>query len=66
MTKGFPVSPLTPATFLLVSLADVKFDEHQKKIISYAFVVDIVMLIVAIGIGSIKIRDKKPDQGMGI
>jgi len=55
MTTGFPVSPLTPATFLLVGLAGVEFGEHQKKTIPYAFAVTIVMLIVAIAIGSIKI-----------
>jgi CitMHS family citrate-Mg2+:H+ or citrate-Ca2+:H+ symporter len=55
MTTGFPVSPLTPSTFLLVGLAGVEFGEHQKKTIPYAFAVTIVMLIVAIAIGSIKI-----------
>jgi CitMHS family citrate-Mg2+:H+ or citrate-Ca2+:H+ symporter len=55
MTTGFPVSPLTPATFLLVGLAGVEFGEHQRKTIPYAFAVTIVMLIVAIVIGAIKI-----------
>jgi CitMHS family citrate-Mg2+:H+ or citrate-Ca2+:H+ symporter len=55
MTTGFPVSPLTPATFLLVGLTDVEFGEHQKKTIPYAFAVTLVMLIVAIGIGAIKL-----------
>ena len=30
MTTGFPVSPLTPATFLLVGLAELELGEHQK------------------------------------
>jgi CitMHS family citrate-Mg2+:H+ or citrate-Ca2+:H+ symporter len=55
MTTGFPVSPLTPSTFLLIGLAGVEFGEHQKKTIPYAFAVTIIMLIVAIAIGSIKI-----------
>jgi CitMHS family citrate-Mg2+:H+ or citrate-Ca2+:H+ symporter len=55
MTTGFPVSPLTPSTFLLVGLAGVEFGEHQKKTIPYAFAVTLVMLIVAIVIGSIEI-----------
>jgi CitMHS family citrate-Mg2+:H+ or citrate-Ca2+:H+ symporter len=55
MTTGFPVSPLTPSTFLLIGLAGVEFGEHQRKTIPYAFAVTIVMLIVAIVIGSIKI-----------
>lgn len=48
MTTGFPVSPLTPATFLLVGLAGVDFGEHQKKTIPLAFAVTIIMLIVAV------------------
>lgn len=55
MTTGFPVSPLTPATFLLVGLAGIDFGEHQKKTIPFAFGVTIVMLIVAIVTGAITI-----------
>jgi CitMHS family citrate-Mg2+:H+ or citrate-Ca2+:H+ symporter len=55
MTTGFPVSPLTPSTFLLVGLAGVEFGEHQRKTIPYAFAITIVMLIVALVIGAIKI-----------
>ena len=53
MTTGFPVSPLTAATFLLTGLAGVDLGDHQKKTIPYAFAVTIVMLIVAITIGVI-------------
>ncbi|HHV25760.1 MAG TPA: citrate transporter [Tissierellia bacterium] len=55
MTTGFPVSPLTGATFLLIGLANVDFGEHQKKTIPYAFVITIVMLIVSFIIGAISI-----------
>jgi len=55
MTTGFPVSPLTPATFLLVGLSGVDFGEHQKKTIPFAFMVTIVMLIVSVVIGAIRI-----------
>lgn len=55
MTTGFPVSPLTPATFLLIGLAGVDFGEHQKKTIPYAFAVTIVMLIASIVLGAIRI-----------
>ncbi len=55
MTTGFPVSPLTPSTFLLVGLAGIDFGEHQKKTIPFAFGVTIVMLIVAIVTGAITI-----------
>ena len=30
MTTGFPISPLTPATFLIVGLAGVELREHQR------------------------------------
>ena len=55
MTVGFPVSPLTASTFLLVGLAGVDFGEHQKKTIPMAFIVSIVMLVVSIVIGAIAI-----------
>src|SRR6185295_17177640 len=35
MTTGFPVSPLTPATFLIVGLAGIELGEHQKFTIPY-------------------------------
>lgn len=54
ITTGFPVSPLTPATFLLVGLAGVDFGEHQKRTIPFAFLLTIVMLIVSIIIGAIQ------------
>lgn len=53
MTTGFPVSPLTPATFLLVGLAGVDFGEHQKKTIPLAFALTILMLVVSIITGAI-------------
>ena len=55
MTTGFPVSPLTPSTFLLVGLAGVDFGDHQKKTIPFAFLFTIVMLIVSVAIGAIRI-----------
>jgi CitMHS family citrate-Mg2+:H+ or citrate-Ca2+:H+ symporter len=55
MTTGFPISPLTGATFLLVGLTGVDLGEHQKKTIPYAFATTIVMLIVSIIIGAIAI-----------
>ena len=55
MTTGFPVSPLTPATFLLVGLAGVDFGEHQKRTIPLAFAITIIMLIVALVTGGIAI-----------
>ena len=48
MTTGFPVSPLTPSTFLLVGLANVDLADHQRRTIPYAFVVTLAMTAVAV------------------
>jgi len=48
MTTGFPVSPLTPSTFLLMGLADVDLADHQRRTIPYAFSVTLVMTVVAL------------------
>jgi len=55
MTTGFPVSPLTGSTFLLIGLAGVDLGDHQKKTIPFAFLTTIVMLVVAVVIGKIAI-----------
>ncbi|MEI3605010.1 citrate:proton symporter [Pseudogracilibacillus sp. SE30717A] len=51
MTVGFPVSPLTGATFLLIGLAGVELGDLQKKAIPLAFGISTVMAIVAIILG---------------
>lgn len=53
MTTGFPVSPLTGSTFLLIGLTGVDLGDHQKKTIPYAFLVTMVILIVSTLIGAI-------------
>lgn len=55
MTTGFPISPLTASTFLLVGLAGVDLGEHQKKTIPLAWLVTLVMLVVAVITGGISI-----------
>jgi len=55
MTTGFPVSPLTASTFLLVGLAGVDLADHQKKTIPLAFLVTIIMTVVAIITGAFRI-----------
>jgi CitMHS family citrate-Mg2+:H+ or citrate-Ca2+:H+ symporter len=55
MTTGFPVSPLTPATFLLVGLAGVDLGDHQRRTIPYAFGVTLIMTIVALATGAIRL-----------
>ncbi len=54
MTTGFPVSPLTPATFLLVGLAQVDLADHQRRTIPYAFGVTLVMTLTALLTGAIR------------
>jgi citrate-Mg2+:H+ or citrate-Ca2+:H+ symporter, CitMHS family len=53
MTTGFPVSPLTPATFLLVGLAGVDLADHQRRAIPYLFVISLVMTAAALVSGAI-------------
>ena len=52
MTTGFPVSPLTPATFLLVGLANVDLADHQRRTIPYAFAVTLLMTLAALATGA--------------
>ncbi len=54
MTTGFPVSPLTASTFLLVGLAGVDLGEHQKFTIPYVFATTIVMTVVAVITGAFR------------
>ncbi|CAH0994392.1 Citrate transporter [Emticicia aquatica] len=53
MTVGFPISPLTASTFLLVGLAEVDLGEHQRFIFRWAWGTTIVMTIGALLTGSI-------------
>jgi CitMHS family citrate-Mg2+:H+ or citrate-Ca2+:H+ symporter len=53
MTTGFPVSPLTPATFLLVGLANVDLADHQRRTIPYAFGVTLLMAVAALVTGAL-------------
>lgn len=51
MTLGFPISPLTPATFLLVGLAGVEMGDHQKYTFPFLWAISAIMMTVAIVIG---------------
>lgn len=53
MTVGFPLSPLTASTFLLVGLAEIELGDHQKFIFKWAWGTTIVMTIIALLTGSI-------------
>ena len=51
MTTGFPVSPLTPATFLIVGLADLDLGDHQKFSAPFLFLASVVMTVVCVAVG---------------
>ena len=47
-TTGFPVTPLTPATFLLTGLCEIDLDKHQRFSIPYLFGASLVMTAAAL------------------
>jgi citrate-Mg2+:H+ or citrate-Ca2+:H+ symporter, CitMHS family len=51
MTTGFPVSPLTPATFLLVGLSGIELGEHQRYTAKYLFAASVIMTAAAVAFG---------------
>ncbi|RVU05788.1 citrate transporter [Novosphingobium umbonatum] len=51
MTTGFPVSPLTPATFLVAGLSGVELGAHQRFAIPFLFAASLVMTIAALAFG---------------
>ncbi len=55
MTVGFPLSPLTASTFLLVGLSEVDLGDHQRFIFTWAWGTTIVMTLAALLSGSIHI-----------
>lgn len=55
MTTGFPISPLTPATFLLVGLAGIELADHQRYTFRYLFAISFVMTVAAVLLGVIRL-----------
>jgi len=51
MTTGFPVSPLTPATFLVIGLCGIDLADHQKFTFPLLFGASIVMTIASVVLG---------------
>jgi CitMHS family citrate-Mg2+:H+ or citrate-Ca2+:H+ symporter len=51
MTTGFPISPLTPATFLVSGLSGVELGAHQKFAAPYLFGASLVMALAAVIFG---------------
>jgi citrate-Mg2+:H+ or citrate-Ca2+:H+ symporter, CitMHS family len=53
MTTGFPLSPLTASTFILVGLSGVDLGDHQRFIFKWALGTTLVMTLAAIATGAI-------------
>ncbi|WP_205965214.1 CitMHS family transporter [Paraburkholderia flava] len=51
MTTGFPVSPLTPATFLVVGLTGIELADHQKFTFPLLFGASLVMTAACVVLG---------------
>jgi CitMHS family citrate-Mg2+:H+ or citrate-Ca2+:H+ symporter len=51
MTTGFPVSPLTPATFLVVGLSGIELGEHQRFTAPYLFAASLLMTVACVAFG---------------
>ncbi|MFM9695320.1 CitMHS family transporter [Streptomyces europaeiscabiei] len=52
MTTGFPLSPLTASTFILVGMSGVSLGEHQRFIFRWAFATTLVMTVAALLTGA--------------
>jgi len=52
-TTGFPVSPLTPATYLVVGLSGISLAQHQRYSIPFLFAASLLMTLAAVVLGII-------------
>jgi CitMHS family citrate-Mg2+:H+ or citrate-Ca2+:H+ symporter len=53
MTTGFPLSPLTASTFILVGMSGVPLGDHQRFVFRWAFATTLVMTAGALLTGAI-------------
>jgi CitMHS family citrate-Mg2+:H+ or citrate-Ca2+:H+ symporter len=51
MTTGFPISPLTPATFLVIGLTGIDLAEHQRFSFPLLFGASVVMTLACVVLG---------------
>lgn len=51
ITVGFPISPLTPSTFLLIGLAGVDLGEHQKFTFKWLWLISAIIVTAMIILG---------------
>ncbi|ASR35905.1 citrate transporter [Prauserella marina] len=52
-TVGFPISPLTGSFYLLVGLAGVEIGRHIRHLFGWAWLVSLIMLLVAVATGAV-------------
>ncbi len=52
-TTGFPVSPLTPSTYLVVGLSEITLAQHQRFCVPYLFAASLLMTAAAVVFGLI-------------
>ena len=50
MTTGFPVSPLTPATFLIIGLAGIELRDHQKFSFPFLLAASLLMTLACVAL----------------
>jgi CitMHS family citrate-Mg2+:H+ or citrate-Ca2+:H+ symporter len=55
MTTGFPLSPLTASTFILIGMAQVELGKHQRFIFLWAFATTLIMTAVALATGALSL-----------
>jgi CitMHS family citrate-Mg2+:H+ or citrate-Ca2+:H+ symporter len=60
MTTGFPVSPLTPATYLIVGVSGVELGDHQRFTIPFLFGASVLMTIACVVLGVFPIKTRIP------
>ena len=51
MTTGFPISPLTPATFLIVGLTGIDLGDHQKFAFPFLLGASVIMTFACVLFG---------------
>jgi CitMHS family citrate-Mg2+:H+ or citrate-Ca2+:H+ symporter len=51
MTTGFPLSPLTASTFILIGLCGVQLGDHQRFVFWWSFSVTVVMTLACLVLG---------------
>jgi len=55
MTTGFPVCPLTPATFLVAGLSGIELGSHQRFSIPWLLGASVVMTVAALVFGVLRV-----------